>query len=174
MLERQAQRSSQRSALSIQLCGTAATIREGQRQIDAIHCHPVQLALPSIPNPPHHTVGYCAYVHVVAILHRGRHSNGSFGKRQRIGKGELVSSAISSPADGSQTVALKVESESTCKWYLLQCCPSGEVYLLAQELRTRHDSWWYRLESHRTGTFRPQHVWYYSFYCVHWIGALGP
>ena len=39
---------------------------EGERQVDSIHRHPVYLALPAFPVPPHERVAHRANVLVVA------------------------------------------------------------------------------------------------------------
>ena len=41
---------------------------EGERDVDAVHCHPVDLSLPALPSPPHIAVSKGTDVHVVAVL----------------------------------------------------------------------------------------------------------
>lgn len=41
---------------------------ESERDVDAVHRHPVDLSLPALPAPPHVAVSERAHVHVVAVL----------------------------------------------------------------------------------------------------------
>ena len=91
---------------------------EGERHVDAVQRHPVNLTLPALPLPVRVAVAERADVHVVAVLSQdlgltatpfahlllplARHA------RERHGHGDVVSRSVFSPRDGRVAVILHV------------------------------------------------------------------
>jgi hypothetical protein len=71
---------------------------EGERQIDAVQRHPVDLALPARPVPPGAGIRDGAHVHVVAKQIRRAHATAAdIDRRERRRQLELVAGAVDAP-----------------------------------------------------------------------------